>query len=86
MVIVLKSIYTPKVSLLSSRLRELRESQSLTQRDLAKKLEVPQTTIARMEVGERRVDVAEFHTILEVLGVDPEKEFQAIARKFSSLA
>ena len=85
MFIVLKSIYTPKISLLCDRLRELREKSSLTQRDLAKKLEVPQTTIARMELGERRVDVAEFHTILEVLGVNPEREFRAMAKSFSNL-
>lgn len=86
MVIVLKSIHTPKVSILCKRLRDLREECSMTQRDLAKKLKVPQTTVARMELGERRVDVAEFHTILEILEVNPEKEFRAIALEFSSLS
>ena len=80
-----KSIYTPKVDLLCKRLVELRKEAGLTQRDLAAKLEVPRATIGRIEVGERRVDVAEFHTILEILGVDPEKEFRRIARSFSAL-
>ena len=80
-----KSIYSPKAKIVVERLKELRKKAGLTQRDLAAKLEVPRGTIGRIELGDRRVDVAEFHTILEVLGVNPEREFRAIAKSFSNL-
>jgi transcriptional regulator with XRE-family HTH domain len=80
-----KSIYSPKAKIVVERLKELRKKAGLTQRDLAVKLEVPRGTIGRIELGDRRVDVAEFHTILEVLGVNPEREFRAIAKSFSNL-
>lgn len=81
-----KSIYSPKADFLVNRIKELRKQAGLTQREFAAKLEVPRGTVGRIELGDRRIDVAEFHTILEILEVDPEKEFRAIALEFSSLS
>jgi len=43
---------------LGARLKEARKAQGLTQIELAEKLNIPQQTLARYEVGESRVSVA----------------------------
>jgi len=40
----------------------------MTQRDLARLLDTDPATIARIELGERRVDIVEYFYILEALG------------------
>jgi transcriptional regulator with XRE-family HTH domain len=71
---VKKSIHSPRSSFLCSRLVELRKKAGLTQRDLAQKLGREQAMVARIEVGERRLDVLEFHTLLSILSPDPASE------------
>lgn len=41
-------------------LRAMREAAGLTQRDLAQKLRTSQPWVHKSEIGERRVDIAEF--------------------------
>ena len=41
--------------------------------------------IARIEVGERRVDVIELHTILSILSPDPAKEVLSIFEALEAL-
>lgn len=48
-----------------------RESAGMTQADLAKKLGEYQSFVARLESGERRVDVVEFLKFSQALGFDP---------------
>ncbi len=43
-----------------AHLRQLRENAGLTQRDLADRLNKPQSWVARCETAARRVDVAEW--------------------------
>ena len=45
----------------------LREKNSLTQRELAKKLSITQSYVSKVESGQRRLDVLELKKYLEVL-------------------
>ena len=56
-------------------LRQMRESADLTQRDLAKKLRTSQPWVHKSEIGERRVDIAEFMDWCLACGVDPTQAF-----------
>ena len=48
-----------------------RKQCGLTQTQLAERMRVYQSLVARIESGERRVDVVEFIDLGEVLGFDP---------------
>jgi transcriptional regulator with XRE-family HTH domain len=50
-----------------------REEAGLTQAALAKRLGEYQSFVARLESGQRRVDVVEFLKMADVLGFDPAK-------------
>jgi transcriptional regulator with XRE-family HTH domain len=43
----------------------------LTQQQLAGELTKPQSFVAKVELGERRLDVIEFLTVCEALGINP---------------
>ncbi len=81
-----KSIYSPQYQAVTQRLRELREGAGMTQRDLAQKLNVPRSTVARIELGERRVDLLEFYRVLVILEADPRREMGALIDRFEELA
>ncbi|WP_349363740.1 MAG: helix-turn-helix transcriptional regulator [Roseitalea porphyridii] len=49
---------------------EAREKAGLTQTELAEKIGEYQSFVARLESGQRRVDVVEFLELAEVLGFD----------------
>ena len=55
----------------------------MTQRDLAAALGREHGMVARIELGERRVDFAEAHQIFTALGTKPDKEAAAVMSKFS---
>lgn len=63
--------YQPVMELL----RALREEAELTQRDLGKALGKPQSWVHNCEVGNRRVDVAEFVAWAKACGADPATAF-----------
>jgi hypothetical protein len=56
-------------------LRALREEAELTQRALGELLDKPQSWIHNCEVGNRRVDVAEFAAWAKACGVEPAAAF-----------
>ncbi|MCD6149999.1 helix-turn-helix transcriptional regulator [bacterium] len=54
-----KSIYSSKYKLVLQNLYEARQESGLTQIDVAKKLNKPQSFVSKVERGERRLDIVE---------------------------
>jgi len=50
-----------------------RKASRLSQHELARRLKTSQTVIARIEIGERRVDVVEFIDLARALRLDPRE-------------
>ena len=73
-----KAQHAHRYRFLPKLLRELREGAGLTQRDLAKELQVTHIFVHKSEVGERRVDVAEFMDWSLKCGVDPVQAFKRL--------
>jgi transcriptional regulator with XRE-family HTH domain len=55
-----------------------RKAAGLTQRELADRLHRPQSFVAKYEGGERRIDVVEFLTVCQAIGVDSAKLLKAL--------
>ena len=68
-----KTLGSPKHKALIALLVERREAASLTQTELASKLGEYQSFVARLESGQRRVDVVEFLELASVLNFDPHE-------------
>jgi transcriptional regulator with XRE-family HTH domain len=66
-----KSTHTGEYALLRERLTAMRHKAGLSQRDLAHRLGVPHTWVAKVESGERRIDVIECGWFLTACGADP---------------
>jgi len=49
--------------------REAREGKGLTMRELADRIDRTHTVIAKIESGERRVDLVELEAICDALGI-----------------
>ena len=61
-------------------LQQMREGAKLTQRQLAAKVRRPQWWVAPIELGSRRIDVAEFIVFCEGRGKEPAAAIQALRR------
>jgi transcriptional regulator with XRE-family HTH domain len=68
-----KSIYSERLELLCAFLVEARSEAGLTQRQLAARLKRPHSYVAKVEIGERRLDVIEFIEICEKIGIEPSQ-------------
>jgi transcriptional regulator with XRE-family HTH domain len=75
-----KSLRSPPHRAVITVIAATRREAGLTQEDLAKRLRWHRSTIAKIEAGERRVDVAEFIKIAEALKVAPELLFTRVLR------
>ena len=64
------SVYTTTYKYFRELLVEQRHSKNLTQIELAKLINRPQSFVSKYESGERRLDIIEFIEIAEVLGID----------------
>jgi len=65
-----KTIYSREQGHLTALLREHREEAGLTQAQVAKKLDRPQSFVSKVESGERRLDLVELRALCRVLGID----------------
>jgi transcriptional regulator with XRE-family HTH domain len=65
------SLRSPRYRVLVRRLIELRKALSLTQADLARRISKPQSFIAKVETGKRRLDVIELIDLVRALDADP---------------
>lgn len=72
------SIYSEQYQYLIKTLREARTAKGITQRQLASALNRPQSFIAKVESGERRLDVVEFVHIARLLSLNPEAVIKKI--------
>ena len=63
-----KSIYSEKHRAIVRNLRRARLKAGLTQAQVAKKLRRPQSFVARMESGQRRIDAVELSWVADLYG------------------
>ena len=62
-----KSIHHPLHKMLRDALIDKRKELNLTQRDLAKKLNVTHSVVGKIETGDRRLDIVEFYEYANAL-------------------
>lgn len=70
--LIVKSIYTDDYINIISTLRAIRINKNITQVEMAKLLNVTQSFVSKVENRERRLDVVELLTWIDVLGVSAE--------------
>ncbi|MFS4438721.1 helix-turn-helix domain-containing protein [Paracoccaceae bacterium GXU_MW_L88] len=66
-----KSLRSPLHTAMMHVLKEIRAEKGLTQRELAERLGRPYSYVAKIETGERRLDVPEFIEYMQISGNDP---------------
>lgn len=64
-------LHSPKHELLRELLINQRKKEGLTQKNLAEKLNKPQSYVSKYEIGEKNIDVIEFINIAKSLNTDP---------------
>ncbi len=75
-----KTLGSRRHKALIALLIERREALGMTQTQLADRLGEYQSLVARLESGQRRVDVVEFLELAEVLGFDAGKALGAVRK------
>lgn len=80
-----KSIYSAESTELREVLRETRRQARLSQRDLSAKLGVSPSWVAKVETGERRIDLIEFGWFVVACGGDVGGAFTRVARMFPAV-
>jgi transcriptional regulator with XRE-family HTH domain len=80
-----KSTHTPLYDAFRAKLKALRVAAKLTQRQLAARLGREHSFVARMEIGDRRLDVVEFYWVCRALGYDPNAIWLELASQFAKL-
>jgi transcriptional regulator with XRE-family HTH domain len=78
-----KSVHTKEYKALRAELRAIREKAGLSQRVLAAKLGVPHSWVAKVEAGERRIDVVELAWFFSACGADAAAVTSALVARFS---
>lgn len=79
-----KSIYTHESAKLREELREARRQGGLSQREVAKLLDVSPSWVAKVETGERRIDLIEFGWFIAACGGDVAASLHRLSRLFPS--
>jgi len=67
----LKTLRSRRHRALCAALKSARKAARMSQDELASRLRTSQTVIARIEIGERRIDVIEFIDLAKALRLDP---------------
>jgi transcriptional regulator with XRE-family HTH domain len=71
---------TEKGRVLLKWLREAREKQGMTMRDVANVMKLPHSWIGKVEAGDRRLDIIEFAKYCQVIGADPVKGLKLLQK------
>lgn len=74
------STHTEEYQALRAILREARLGAGATQQQLAERLGKPQSYVAKVEGGERRIDVIEFIAFVRAIGGDPAAVFASVSK------
>jgi len=67
------SVYSDEYQRIISALKQARKAQGVTQMQLAEALGRPQSFIAKIESGERRLDVVEFVHLARLVGLHTDE-------------
>lgn len=73
-----KSVHTAEYAAVRAELRAAREAAGLSQRALAARLRVPHSWVAKVESGERRIDLVEFGWFIAGCDADPLDVFSRL--------
>ena len=73
------SLHSPEYRQFVSRLVEIRKAAGVTQSELARRLDKPQSYVSKVERYERRLDPAEFDAMARALGSDPVAAFKSVS-------
>jgi len=79
-----RSIFSTKYRDLCGLLVQARKSGGLTQKQVAERLDRPQSFVSKYENGERRLDVIEFMEVANALGVEAESFLTSVRGKRTS--
>ena len=77
-----KSTHTKEYAALRTELCRAREKSGLSQRELAARLKVPHSWIAKVESGDRRLDLVELCWFLSACGEEPLNAIGRLIKKF----
>lgn len=80
-----KSISSELYRAVIAALVSLRKDAGLTQRELAKRLRREPSFVAKLELGERRVDILEFYRICKACRQPPSKVTLRLMRRLEAL-
>ena len=72
------SVYSEEYQLVINALKKARKEKGITQAQLAEALGKPQSFIAKVESGERRLDVVEFVHLARLVGADVQRGIASI--------
>ncbi|OAI56750.1 hypothetical protein AYO49_00545 [Verrucomicrobiaceae bacterium SCGC AG-212-N21] len=79
-----KAAHSALSKVFAAHVRALREKAGMTQRDLADALGREHSMVARIELGERRVDLVEAFELFRALGADPAGETATLMKAFAA--
>jgi transcriptional regulator with XRE-family HTH domain len=79
-----KSTHTAEYGGLRARLAAVRSAAGLSQRRLAQRLRVPHSWVAKVEAGERRIDLIEFGWFCAACGASATDEAAVVLRALLS--
>lgn len=80
-----KSTFTPHYEAFRETLVALRTAAGLSQRDLAARLGRERSFVSRIEIGERWLDLVEFHWICRALDVSSRRVAERLLAAFSRM-
>lgn len=72
------SVYSDEYQRVIAALKQARKAQGITQMQLAEALGRPQSFIAKIESGERRLDVVEFVHLARLVGLELNQVINSI--------
>jgi len=70
---------------LQDLLRDIRVEANITQLELAKKLNKPQSFVSKYEAGERKLDIIEIYFICESMGIKFQDFTKRLEKKFRNI-